>query len=175
VTPDAKTARLAAAIENNVDWCDRVCRVNGLAPQRTATAWTSAVRTPQFYPDAISLAADTTADEILEIIDLSEGCSVKDSFATLDLYTYGFTILFEGIWVDLSAAKFGNWDVDTLLAQGGVNPNPSGTPLRLRPISKCGLLRGDSRMSRRHSTQTFSTIRPSISSGRALRIRCSQG
>jgi hypothetical protein len=124
VTPDAKTARLAAAVENNVDWCDRVCRVNGLAPQRTATAWTNAVRTPQLYPDAISLSVDTTADEILKAIDLSEGCSVKDSFATLDLYTYGFTILFEGIWVDLSAAKFGNWDVDTLLAQGGVKSEP---------------------------------------------------
>jgi hypothetical protein len=93
VTPDAKTARLAAAIENNVDWCDRVCRVNGLTPQRTATAWTSAVRTPKLYPDAISLSVETTADEILEVIDLSEGCSVKDSFATLDVHTYGFSIL----------------------------------------------------------------------------------
>jgi hypothetical protein len=124
VTPDAKTARLAAAIENNVDWCGRVCRVNGLAPQRTATAWTSAVRTPQLYPDAVSLSVDTTADEILEVIDLSEGCSVKDSFATLDLHTYGFSILLEGSWVGLSAAKFGDWDVDSLLAQGGVKSEP---------------------------------------------------
>jgi hypothetical protein len=124
VTPNAKTARLAAAIENNVDWCERVCKVNGLSPQRTATAWTSAVRTPKLYPDAISLSVDTTADEILEVIDLSEGCSVKDSFATLDLHPYGFSILLEDSWFYFSAANLGDGNVDPLPAQGGVKSEP---------------------------------------------------
>jgi hypothetical protein len=124
VTPEAKTARLAAAIENNVEWCERVCWVNGLSPQRTATAWTSAVRTPKLYPDAISLSGDTTADEILEVLDLSEGCSVKDSFATLDLHTYGFSILFQGTWVEYSATNLGDGNVNTLPAQGGVKSEP---------------------------------------------------
>ena len=94
---------LRSAVQNNADLCDSVCRANGLAPQRTPMAWTSATRTPSFYPDAITLAADVDAESILSLIDRSPGCSIKDSFAALDLHPYGFSILIEATWIGFPA------------------------------------------------------------------------
>lgn len=40
-----------------------------------------------------------SAPEILDRIDVSQGCSIKDSFASLDLAPYGFRVLFEAEWI----------------------------------------------------------------------------
>jgi hypothetical protein len=37
--------------------------------------------------------------ELLARIDTSAGCSIKDSFATLDLGAYGFSVLFDAQWI----------------------------------------------------------------------------
>ncbi|MDS0132262.1 hypothetical protein H5970_11085 [Amycolatopsis sp. CM201R] len=60
-------------------------------------AWTSPSRTPEYYPDAVTLTPDATAADILPFVDASAGCSVKDSFATLALP--GFSVLFEATWI----------------------------------------------------------------------------
>ncbi len=52
-----------------------------------------------YYPDAVTLAPRLAVPELLSSIDASAGCSVKDSFATLDLTPYGFCPLFEADWV----------------------------------------------------------------------------
>lgn len=62
-------------------------------------AWTSRTRTPIHYPDAVTLVPDPPVRELLSRIDVSAGCSVKDSFASLDLRTYGFRMLFEAEWI----------------------------------------------------------------------------
>jgi hypothetical protein len=67
--------------------------------------WTAATRTPPLYPDAVTLAADVGAEDLLERIDATAGCSVKDSFATLDLLPYGFRVLFEATWLRLDAGR----------------------------------------------------------------------
>ncbi|MFJ6792829.1 hypothetical protein [Streptomyces sp. NPDC091268] len=93
-------ALLLAAARNNADWCDAVCRGHGLRPEFTAGAWTSALRTPTLYPDAVSLTPDASASALVAAIDTaSPGCSVKDSFAVLDLAGHGFEVLFEAQWI----------------------------------------------------------------------------
>ena len=89
----------AAAVRNNADWCDIVCRTHGAATTFDAVAWTSATRTPLYYPDAITLAAEVSAVDLLARIDSSTGCSIKDSYATIDLGPFGFRVLFDAEWI----------------------------------------------------------------------------
>lgn len=80
------------AVAENAAWCDLVCR-----GQFGPLAWTSRTRTPEYYPDAVTLDPAATAADVLPFIDGSAGCSVKDSFATLELP--GFSVLFEATWI----------------------------------------------------------------------------
>lgn len=82
-----------AAVAENASWCALVCG-GGHFGQR---AWTSPRRTPPYYPDAVTLDPRATAADVLPFIDGSAGCSVKDSFATLELP--GFSVLFEAQWI----------------------------------------------------------------------------
>jgi len=61
--------------------------------------WSSPVRTPPHYPDAVTLVPEVSAEQVLSRIDTNEGCSVKDSFASLDLGAVGFEALFSAEWV----------------------------------------------------------------------------
>ncbi|MEV5558075.1 hypothetical protein AB0L44_30845 [Nonomuraea wenchangensis] len=88
-------AELAA--RDNAEWCDTMCRAHGSGGAFAERAWTSAVRTPLYYPDAVTLSPAATAADVLGGIDAGPGASVKDSFATLDLP--GFDVLFEAEWI----------------------------------------------------------------------------
>lgn len=57
------------------------------------------MRTPPYYPDAVTLLPEITVERVLSSIDTSEGCSVKDSFAGLDLASAGFRSLFRAEWL----------------------------------------------------------------------------
>lgn len=92
-------AELAAAARNNAEWCDIMCRLHGQAGVYRDGAWTVPRRSPPFYPDAITLDQTTGVEGVLRGVDTSEGCSVKDSFACLDLTPEGFRILFDARWV----------------------------------------------------------------------------
>lgn len=89
----------AAAASNNAEWCDVVCRSHGAVTRVDESAWTSSTRTPPYYPDAVTLVPDPPVRELLSRIDCSPGCSIKDSFASLDLTPYGFRVLFEAQWI----------------------------------------------------------------------------
>jgi hypothetical protein len=91
--------RAASAARNNAEWCEAMCRAHGLSGAFGARAWTSASRTPVLYPDAVTLTEDATADDALDAVSTGPGCSVKDSFATLDLSGVGFQVLFEARWI----------------------------------------------------------------------------
>ena len=69
----------------------------------SADAWTTPSRSPQYYPDAVTLDRAVTVDEVLARVDAGPGCSVKDSFATLDLAPHGFDVLFEAEWIERPA------------------------------------------------------------------------
>jgi hypothetical protein len=96
-----------AAASNNVHWCDLVCRTHGITTQRDAVAWTSQTRTPALYPDAVTLVPTPSLPDLLDRIDLSPGCSIKDSFASMDLTTSGFTVLLDAQWIVRTAERTG--------------------------------------------------------------------
>ncbi|MFF4652102.1 hypothetical protein [Streptomyces sp. NPDC001380] len=77
-----------------------MCRTHGLPGEETADAWTSPRRTPPYYPDAVTLRPGADPAALLARIDhASPGCTVKDSFADLDLAPAGFRVLFDAQWI----------------------------------------------------------------------------
>ncbi|THA39056.1 MULTISPECIES: hypothetical protein [unclassified Streptomyces] len=87
---------LRAAVRNNAEWCAAVSGGGSFA----AGAWTSARRTPPYYPDGVTLTREASGDALLAAMDTdSPGCSVKDSFADLDLAPAGFEVLFGAEWI----------------------------------------------------------------------------
>jgi hypothetical protein len=78
-----------AAARNNAAWCHAFARTHGIAGRFQAAFWSSPVRTPAYYPDAVTLRPNFAVESLLFGIDAGEGCSVKDSFACLDLGAAG--------------------------------------------------------------------------------------
>ena len=103
------------AARNNAEWCDLVCRTHGIETAFTPHVWVALHRSPPFYPDAVTLSPLASVDEVLSRIDTSAGCSVKDSFATLDLTKHGFRVLFEAEWIHRPAAAPSRAPMWTLL------------------------------------------------------------
>jgi hypothetical protein len=94
-----------AAVADNARWCDLIARSHGLQTRCDQVAWTCRSRTPPFYPDAVTLVARPHLPALLDRVDASPGCSVKDSFGVLDLGPYGFRILFDADWIARPAAQ----------------------------------------------------------------------
>jgi hypothetical protein len=92
-----------AAARNNAGWCDIVCRLHGRSGTYHDGGWTVPERSPPLYPDAVTLDPAASVDAILAAIDTSPGCTLKDSFACLDLATEGFRVLFEAQWIGREA------------------------------------------------------------------------
>lgn len=92
------TVEVQEAALNNAEWCDVFCRTHGVAGRFAADAWSSAERTPSFYPDAVTLVTGCSAEGLLSRVDASPGCSIKDSFDDLDLSASGFDVLFTAEW-----------------------------------------------------------------------------
>jgi hypothetical protein len=89
---------IRAAVENNARWCDLVCRSHGIATSWQEGFWVSRRPSPRFYPEGITLQESIAAEEVIE--ELPSGiCSVKDSFADLDLARHGFALLFDARWI----------------------------------------------------------------------------
>jgi hypothetical protein len=93
------------AAQNNAEWRDAFCRTHGVVGSFHADSWFSSVRTPPYYPDAVTLLPEITIEQVLSGIDTSEGCSVKDSFASLDLAAAGFRPLFRAEWLVRESAE----------------------------------------------------------------------
>jgi hypothetical protein len=90
---------LMFAVRENAAWCDLVCRLHRFTPEGDARLWWSARRTPDFFPDAVTLVPDLPVLDVLGRIYNSFGASVKDSFATLDLTDQEWTVLFDATWI----------------------------------------------------------------------------
>jgi hypothetical protein len=109
----AAVAATFVAARNNAEWCHAFCRTHGILGRFDADAWSSAERTPPFYPDAVTLAPGGEARRILTRVDARAGCSIKDSFGDLDLTAEGFDVLFRAEWLCLERADGGapSWSV----------------------------------------------------------------
>jgi hypothetical protein len=95
---------IADAARNNAEWCDAMCRAHGTPGTFTGDAWSTATRSPAFYPDAVTLGPGVAPEAVLHRVDAGPGCSIKDSFATLDLTRAGFRVLFVAEWIGRTAA-----------------------------------------------------------------------
>ncbi|HEY7630085.1 MAG TPA: hypothetical protein VH817_05260 [Thermoleophilaceae bacterium] len=96
--------RALSAARNNAHWCDAVCRSHGLRTAFSEQLWIAPRGSPPLYPDAITLAPGLRAEAVLSDIDTSTGCSVKDSFADVDLREHAFSELFEASWFERAPA-----------------------------------------------------------------------
>jgi hypothetical protein len=92
-------ARAAVAARNNAEWCDAVCRAHGITTSFDPHVWVALRRSPPMYPDAVTLTESASAGDVLRRVDLSSGCSIKDSFGSLDFAHDGFGLLFDAEWV----------------------------------------------------------------------------
>jgi hypothetical protein len=97
--------------ENNARWCDLVVRSHGGRGVFSNDAWTSSTRTPPLFPDAVSLVPSLSLDDLLSRIDISPGCTIKDSFASLDLTTHGFRVLLDAQWITSGPAPGEVWEL----------------------------------------------------------------
>ena len=96
-----------AAALNNAEWCHVFCGTHGIAGYFDEMAWTSAKRTPPYYPDAVTLARGCSVESLLSRVDGSAGCSIKDSFADLDLSADGFEVLLAAEWLSQDRYRAG--------------------------------------------------------------------
>jgi hypothetical protein len=92
-------ARLREAVINNARWCDAVCRSHGLPTSLGERVWIAPRGSPPLYPDVITLLPGLAPDAVLGEVGAAPGCSVKDSFADVDLGRRGFIELFEARWI----------------------------------------------------------------------------
>lgn len=132
-----------AAARNNAEWCAAMSRSHGLAGEFGPQAWTAPVRTPLYYPDAVTLTPGADPAALTARIDTTTpGASVKDSFADLDLSEAGCHVLFEAQWIHRPAsapavAPVRAWDVardpDTLRAWALAWDEGNGTADLFRP------------------------------------------
>jgi hypothetical protein len=96
---------VAEAALSNAEWCDAFCRAHGVVGCFDEAAWSSAERTPPLYPDAVTLASRCSGESLVSRVDASPGCSIKDSFADLDLSAYGFEVLLAAEWLRQAQAR----------------------------------------------------------------------
>jgi hypothetical protein len=86
------------AVENDAVWCDLVCRSRKITTSWQKGFWVSRQPTPRLYPGGITLEEHVPPERLVD--ELPPGiCSVKDSYADLDLASRGFERLFDASWI----------------------------------------------------------------------------
>ncbi len=95
--------RVILAARENAAWCDLVCNALGRSTSMALDAWSCDQRSPDGYPDAVTVrpgvARDGRLGLLLDRIEAGAGASIKDSFADLPLERHGYEILFEATWI----------------------------------------------------------------------------
>jgi hypothetical protein len=101
VLDDDRRANLVrAAVRNNAEWCDLMCGLHGIGSWFRGDIWAAERPSPPPYPDAMTLEPTASVESVLAEIDIdTPGCSIKDSFALLDLSPAGFRVLFDAHWL----------------------------------------------------------------------------
>lgn len=61
--------------------------------------WVALRRSPDLYPDAVTILPGAVVEDVLRSAQDGPGCSVKDSFADLELGRLGFDELFRARWI----------------------------------------------------------------------------
>ena len=90
---------LPDAVQENVSWCALVSAAHGVGAAGDGRLWATDRPPPPLHPDAITLVPGVTAAEVLRALDGRAPCSVKDSFADLDVASTGLDVLLEATWI----------------------------------------------------------------------------
>jgi hypothetical protein len=96
--------RLQAAAENNASWCAAVCRAHGDEGHMYEAVWLHPTPAPKFYPNAVTLL-EGHSERLIELLTPTitqsndSAYSVKDSYAQVDLSSYGARVLFDAQWL----------------------------------------------------------------------------
>jgi hypothetical protein len=104
--------RLSRAIRNNNDLYEAVFTARALPFHANDSIWYCTEKTPPLYSNLVTRSAEWTPDDIFATIDRRyeeekwKEWSIKDSFGTLELSSYGFTRLFDAQWIYLEAVRF---------------------------------------------------------------------
>ena len=94
----AAVSLLSNAVWNNVEWCSLVSPRGGMDDKSTGV-WLAAGTPAAFFPNAVTLRAGVNAADLGSALSDRPRCSVKDSFADVDLKPYGFRELFSASWI----------------------------------------------------------------------------
>ena len=164
--------RVLYAADNNARWCDMVCRSHGIPTAMQDGLWVALGRSPDLYPDAVTLLPGIAAEDVLGAVQAGPGCSVKDSFAALDLTQMGFAELFRAQWIfrepgPLPQSRAQDWTV--VETDEGLDNGPvQRTALPRRPrLGEVGWARKSSGKThlgqvKRPAKLTFRTARPRL-------------
>ena len=68
-----RTRLRTLAVRENAAWCDLVCRLHRFTPEGDGRLWWSARRTPDLFPDAVTLVPDLSVLDVLGRINDSFG------------------------------------------------------------------------------------------------------
>lgn len=91
---------LDSAVANNVAWCSVV----GAGATGTTTGIWRTDREPwPLFPDVVTIRPGVAAEDVVAALGDRPACSVKDSFADVDLTPHGFRVLFSGAWIGAPA------------------------------------------------------------------------
>jgi len=99
---------VAAAVYNNVVWCDAVCRALGCDTAMTDGLWVNHSPSPPYYSNAVTMDRDAQAAQLGRVRSMLSGLlprpwTIKDGFHVLDLAPLAFEVLFEAEWIGLDA------------------------------------------------------------------------
>lgn len=92
-------------------------RSHDVAGEFGEQSWAAPVRTPLYYPDAVTLVPGADPVALTGRVDTAAaGATVKDSYADLDLTDAGFQVLFDAQWLHRPASAPAtssglSWDV----------------------------------------------------------------
>ncbi len=104
---------LVDAVRNNAAWCALVSG-SGSTEGAVRGVWCTAGDPWPLFPDAVTLRPAVLASDVSELLADRPRCSVKDSFADLDLAPHDFRPLFEARWIGRrqpDAGGAGSWTV----------------------------------------------------------------
>lgn len=94
---------LAGAVQNNVEWCELVA--GGGRADPVTGLWVVDGDPPALFPAAVTLRPRVSAENVVAALSGKDSCSVKDSYADLDLEPHGFRELFSAQWIGLAPGQ----------------------------------------------------------------------
>lgn len=105
------TKKVQLAAYNNAVWCDTVCQSHNIPGEFHETFWVNWHQTPVYYPNIVMLSPTTNIEQsalaTLLTTRQDHTISLKDSFAVLDLTSFGFHQLFQAQWIFQQAPTTG--------------------------------------------------------------------